>query len=153
MSFKMVAGRNRSGISLLEILISVLIIAIGLLGILSLVVLGHHETQRGLLAERGALIADYGYHDFRVRGMGPAEAIGDLYGYPDDLRFSWRPTILDSNGFVVGPDQFQDHKKYTLRIEVFFDFIEDAPYDDPRNFPIFILDRTYWHDDAVLWKS
>ena len=152
MPCKMVAGRNRSGISLLEILISVLIVAVGLVGILSLLALGHHETQRGLLSSRGALIADFGYHDFRVRGYGPAEAIGDLYGCPDDIRFSWRPTILDSDGFVVGPDQFEPHKKYTLRIEVFFDFIESAPYDDPRNFPVFILDRPFWRDDAVLWQ-
>jgi hypothetical protein len=147
-----VAGRKRSGISLLEILFSIFIIAVGLMGIFALISLGHHQSLQGTLVERGKLVADYGYRDFRIRGYGPAEAIGDVYACPDDIRFSWRPTILDADGFVIGPDQFQAGQNYTLRIEVLFNYIEDAPYDDPRNTPIHIIEKPFRRDDALLWQ-
>jgi hypothetical protein len=63
------APRRRRGISLIEVLMSIFIVSVGLLGVLSLVPVGHLEAQKGSAADRAAVIGEYAMRDFRIRGL------------------------------------------------------------------------------------
>jgi len=56
--------RQRSGISLLEILISIGVVGIGLLGVASLIPLAHYKATEGVREERKALFGKRAFRDF-----------------------------------------------------------------------------------------
>ncbi len=90
-------SNRRRGISLLEVLISVFIISIGLVGVLSLLPVGHHEALEGTLADRAALVGKYAVRDYRTRGMDTTHN-GQRFPSEDDPNFSWSPTLTENNG-------------------------------------------------------
>ena len=59
----------RRAISLIEVLMSIFIISIGLLGILALLPLAYHLANKGTTADRGAIAGQAALRDFKVRGM------------------------------------------------------------------------------------
>ena len=63
---------HRRGISLIEVLISIFVMAVGLLGVLSLMPLAHHEANRGMIEDRKGQVGRAALRDFRVRGMAAA---------------------------------------------------------------------------------
>jgi hypothetical protein len=60
---------NRRGISLIEVLMSMFIISIGIIGVLSVIYVGHYQTDRGLTSDRGAAAGRAALSEFMVRGM------------------------------------------------------------------------------------
>ena len=62
-------GTYRRGITLLEILVSIFILVIGLLGTAALIPIGNSEVLKAGIAHRGAEVGIRAYHDFRVRRM------------------------------------------------------------------------------------
>jgi len=56
------------GVSLLEVLISIGILSVGILGVASMVPLGHHLTQEGIRADRAAAIGRAAFREFKIRG-------------------------------------------------------------------------------------
>lgn len=60
---------RRTGISLLEVLISAFVITIGLLGVAALMPVGHLQTARGARADRAGAMSRMAFRDFKVRGM------------------------------------------------------------------------------------
>src|SRR5688572_27600044 len=67
--FRAAIGTYRPGITLLEILVSIFILVIGLLGTAALIPIGNSEVLKGGIAHRGAEVGIRGYHEFRVRRM------------------------------------------------------------------------------------
>jgi hypothetical protein len=63
------ASHRRNGITLLEILVSIFILVIGLLGTAALIPIGNSEALKGQIAHRGAEVGVRAYHEFRVRRM------------------------------------------------------------------------------------
>jgi hypothetical protein len=59
----------RRGITLLEILVSIFILVVGLLGTAALIPIGNSEATKGQIAHRGAEVGVRAYHEFRVRRM------------------------------------------------------------------------------------
>jgi hypothetical protein len=60
---------SRTGLSLIEALISIFIVSIGLLGVVALFTIGHHDALGGAVADHAALVGREKLRDFRVRGM------------------------------------------------------------------------------------
>ncbi|MGC4003938.1 MAG: prepilin-type N-terminal cleavage/methylation domain-containing protein [Pirellulales bacterium] len=62
------AARRRSGISLIEVLMSIFILAVGLLGIASLLPLGQRQIEEAEQHDRAAIIGQNAFRTFRTRG-------------------------------------------------------------------------------------
>jgi hypothetical protein len=77
---KRIVAPARRGISLMEVLISAFIMAVGLLGVAALLPVGHHEASKGMLADRAAEIGRMAFRDFQIRGYDPADPIDNPDG-------------------------------------------------------------------------
>jgi hypothetical protein len=63
----------RAGISLLEVLISIFILAVGMLSIASLLPVGGYQAQKATIEDRKSVIGQNAFHEFRTRGMANAQ--------------------------------------------------------------------------------
>jgi hypothetical protein len=73
-------GRPPRGISLVEVLISVGVLTMGLLGVAALMPLAVHQAQRGVLEDRKAAAGRRAFREFKIRGMTNADSwIGDVF--------------------------------------------------------------------------
>lgn len=61
--------KHRLGISLMEVLISIFVISVGLLGLASLLPLAHIQASRGTRADRAAILGKVAVREFKVREM------------------------------------------------------------------------------------
>ncbi len=90
-------GRNdRQGISLLEIMISIGIVGIGLIGVAAMIPLAHFKAAQGVQQDRKALFGKRAFREFRVRGMddlGNLVSPASLMGSSD--QWSGGPFCLD----------------------------------------------------------
>lgn len=59
----------RSGISLLEVLISMFVLLFGLMGVASIFPVGNHYAGRGEQFDRGSALAEASFADLKARGM------------------------------------------------------------------------------------
>jgi hypothetical protein len=64
---------DRQGISLLEVLISIFILAVGMLSIASLLPVGGYQAQKATIEDRKSVIGQNAFHEFRTRGMANAQ--------------------------------------------------------------------------------
>ncbi|HTN74191.1 MAG TPA: prepilin-type N-terminal cleavage/methylation domain-containing protein, partial [Pirellulaceae bacterium] len=60
---------SRRGITLLEVLISIGVTAIGILGVMSLIPLAGSQARKGQIAERSIVIGLAGVGEMQTRGM------------------------------------------------------------------------------------
>ncbi|MFT5527861.1 MAG: prepilin-type N-terminal cleavage/methylation domain-containing protein [Pirellulaceae bacterium] len=61
--------RIRRGFSLIEVMFSIAVVAIGLLGVLALFPAASHQAQQGLIADSAARMAHNAFREFDVRNM------------------------------------------------------------------------------------
>lgn len=63
-------GRSRSlaGITLIEVMMSAMVVSLGIMGLVALIPLGTHLTERGTRADRVASIGERVYHEAKIRG-------------------------------------------------------------------------------------
>lgn len=62
------SSRQRSGISLLEVLISIFVLVVGILGLAALIPIGRFEVQEANKLDRGAALGKQAYREMRLRG-------------------------------------------------------------------------------------
>ncbi|PQO38165.1 hypothetical protein [Blastopirellula marina] len=62
------ATSHRLGITLIEVMMSTMVVSLGILGLASLIPLGTHLTNRGTLADRVAILGERALHEFMIRG-------------------------------------------------------------------------------------
>ena len=72
-AFRIPQSAIRNGISLLEVLMSIFIITIGVLGVATLLPLATHLASRGTMADRAAISGRNALHTFSVREMNNPE--------------------------------------------------------------------------------
>ncbi|MBA2117314.1 type IV pilus modification PilV family protein [Bremerella alba] len=59
----------RLGITLIEVMMSTMVVSLGILGLVALIPLGTHLTERGVRADRIASIGPRAFHEARARGL------------------------------------------------------------------------------------
>lgn len=64
-----IPSRARRGISLIEILMSIGVATIGVLGVASLIPVALHQTMQGTKRDRAAVVGQRALNEFRMRGM------------------------------------------------------------------------------------
>ena len=93
------AGAPRLGISLMEVLISIFVVAVGLLGVAALIPLAHFEANRGVIQDRKSLLGKSAYREFRIRGMLPQTMV---------LRDREMNPITDAQGPIIIVSNWSD---------------------------------------------
>ncbi|RCS54555.1 hypothetical protein DTL42_05300 [Bremerella cremea] len=61
------SSRRRRGITLIEVMMSTMVVSLGILGLASLIPLGTHLTNRGTLADRVAILGERAFHEAKAR--------------------------------------------------------------------------------------
>ncbi len=100
----------RTGISLLEVLISMFILAVGLLSIASLLPVGGYQVQKAMIDDRMSAIGQNAFHEFRTRGManaanwvGMPAAMSESQTFPKPISVAIDPLVFTSP--LVGGQQ------------------------------------------------
>lgn len=71
------SGRYRAGLSLVEVLISMFVMTIGLLGLAALIPVGQAMMSRGAVAEQKAIVGRQALREFKVQGLlKPPDGLG-----------------------------------------------------------------------------
>ena len=124
---------RRRGISLLEVLISMFVLAIGLMGVAALIPAGRHEIVEAIKLENAAMVGRGAFRDIQIREyLNPALNPRDLdpTKYPVGWRdvangtgtFGYRPDVIRTDGTHV-PFAYQDPTTTS-----------QTNYDDPNYF-------------------
>ena len=144
---------RRRGLSLVEVLMSIFVIAIGLLGVAALLPLAHYEASQGTIEDRIGFVGRRFWRDFLVRGWdrpdnwlssnGAAMTVVPGQAYCIDPRFVARNSatgsLFPSTGTAIAmprislrsaPDgplmgMFQADELFTSRDDLFFIQSED----------------------------
>jgi hypothetical protein len=102
------AGRRHRGITLPEVIISIFILAIGVLGVAALLPVGNVEVQRASITHRGAELGLRTYRELRLRGwmqpeMWMAGGGGPVVDESGRLQSQYRgkPLAIDPVGVAV----------------------------------------------------
>jgi Tfp pilus assembly protein PilV len=75
---------GRAGITLIEILVSLGVLAVGLVGVATMLPLALHQSREGVMEDRKAAAGRRAFREFQVRGMAnPENWVGDLGIIPD----------------------------------------------------------------------
>lgn len=59
----------RTGLSLIEVLITIFVLSIGLLGVVTLVPVAHHQARQGVINDHAAYVGRNQFRDFRIRNF------------------------------------------------------------------------------------
>ncbi len=140
----------RSGISLMEVLISVFVISIGLLGIAALIPVANYSLVETSKSDRSAACGQAAMRDVRVR------ALADPYIWPlvhKTEPFSNPYANTDGATYVIDP--LGPNGQYfgtQVPLVTCAGMINDAPDPDPdRGKPTALAERVfYWNDDLLF---
>jgi hypothetical protein len=72
---------RRPGVSLLEIMISIGVVGIGLIGVASLIPLAHYKATEGVREDRKAIFGKRAYREFFIQGF---DRPGSMVGFPQN---------------------------------------------------------------------
>lgn len=61
--------RTHLGVTLIEVMMSTMVVSLGILGLVALIPLGTHLTERGVRADRIASLGQRAFHEARARGV------------------------------------------------------------------------------------
>ena len=104
----------RAGISLLEVLISIGVIALGIFGVASLIPVAQFQVAQGTKLDRIAAFGPSAAAEFRIRGMGspknwvqsPIAAVSAADGSSDGSGVFRRGFVIDPLGVIEGKQIF-----------------------------------------------
>lgn len=99
----------RSGLSLLEILVSVFVLSIGLLGVAAVIPLGHHQILEAAKSDRASACGRAAVHEVKIRGwINPSVWRQLAVNEVDPLNANWLPytyPVTFDTGTSGNPDQ------------------------------------------------
>jgi hypothetical protein len=86
------AAASRRGITLLEVLISMFVLLIGLMGVGAMIPAGRYEIMQGVKTDYGTTVGRAAFRDLKARGyLNPknwADAVGSPVYFPATMRFA-----------------------------------------------------------------
>ena len=95
MSTQSRTSRRRRGISLLEVLISMFVLAVGLMGVAALIPAGQHEIVEAAKLDNAAMLGRAAFRDMQVRG----------YLNPNGWRYSPTGATIQSTNRAIRPNR------------------------------------------------
>ncbi|MFI4874228.1 MAG: hypothetical protein ACIALR_02785, partial [Blastopirellula sp. JB062] len=103
------AIRNRAhGITLVEVLMSTMVVMLGILGLISLIPLGSHLAERGTRSDRIASVGRRVYREAKIRGvLNPASWMDPVAGDQDTFRVS-ATSLPVRQSYLIDPMFFVD---------------------------------------------
>jgi len=104
----------RRGVSVMEVLMSIGIVSVGLLGVVALVPVGGHQADRGFMKDFSALYGKSAFRQFELRGMGEPRnwVVFNLNnGAPETFSTatSNRPGVPRPHGYCLDPRFISRH--------------------------------------------
>ena len=133
---------SRGGISLLEVLISLGVLSIGLLGVALLIPVAQFKTKQGLLEDRKALLGRGAVREFRVRGLNDP---GSPF-FPNWIGYPYQMSDPQANTQVFQATMGVIRKPYCL------DPLMIAAQFDPAGTKSVSLEATAFFPNGT-WKS
>ncbi len=108
------ASRPRRGVSLLEVLISIMILTVGILSVIALFPVAQFYATRGLQADETAVLGRRAHRDFKIRGMDNPENWRTVTGAAATFNGK-TPVCIDPLGIAFGNVQpFAGMSRFTL---------------------------------------
>lgn len=109
-----VAKQNRSGVSLLEVLISIGVIALGIFGVAALIPVAQFKVAEGTSLDRQSALGPSAVSEFRIRNMNaPATWLPTLQSLvdanvldPSEVNRPARGVVIDPLGVLAGANFF-----------------------------------------------
>jgi hypothetical protein len=123
--------RFRSGISVLEVLISIGVASVGLLGVILLIPLADHQMNRGLVLERSNQVGANAFREFEIIGADNPNLWRQLTGSA--------PAVIAPARMGVDPFSNQTEVRRAFCLDPAFVFFNGSSLgtnnEDPRVFP------------------
>lgn len=128
---------RRRAVSLLEVLFSIGVIAIGLAGILALLPLGLYQMGKGNVADRSSRAGLNAVEDFEIRGMGRPDTWIHADGTPvqSATKVAAVPHLPIGYSFCIDPRFIATAENQTTTSHPVV--VTTAPYFDARLFPYY----------------
>src|SRR5262245_39035064 len=96
------SGARRRGITLLECLIAIFVVAVGLLGILSLLPVAHRDMNETMRADTAAALGRRAWQEIQAGGLlDCSKWINNFQPWTDNQDASAVSGFIDSQGFVT----------------------------------------------------
>lgn len=108
----------RRAITLLEVLISMFILTVGILGVMSLIPLGHSEVSKAVATERAANCAAAALNEIHIRGFIKAPTFGTLPTDPPMTPAHWISPFLRADGTDELPAAVMDTNAAGQQVQV-----------------------------------
>ena len=111
-------GQRRRGLSLVEILISIFIVSIGLLGVAALLPIAHHDSKQGTLDDLSALVGKHAWRDFSIRRMNDTKSWdftdpnGNNPGFESNVIYVLDPLLITFRNDPDIPDEYGPFDNY-----------------------------------------
>lgn len=97
----------RSGITLIEVMMSTMVVSLGILGLVALIPLGTHLTERGVRADRIASLGPRAFHEARARGVfNPSNWVDQASGTSPQFMTSQVPQLPIRQPYLIDPTFF-----------------------------------------------
>ena len=131
--------RVRLGITLLEVLVSIGVLSIGLLGVVLLIPIAHHKAAQATLEDRKANVGRRAFHEFRLRGMARPRSWVSMAGGSPSL-----PVPMTDNSPL---NQRPLYQPYCIDPRMIGHIFNAAPANLPVRFP---ATGTIWMERLTL---
>ncbi|MEW4561389.1 hypothetical protein AB1K70_02620 [Bremerella sp. JC770] len=97
-------GRRTLGITLIEVMMSTMVVSLGILGLVALIPLGTHLTERGVRADRIASLGPRAFHEARARGVfNPNNWVDQATGTSPTFMTSTLPQMPVRQPYLIDP--------------------------------------------------
>ncbi|MFN3148761.1 hypothetical protein [Bremerella sp.] len=99
--------RSHHGVTLIEVMMSTMVVSLGILGLVALIPLGTHLTERGVRADRIAALGPRAFHEARARGyFNPNNWVDQASGTSPAFMTNTRPAMLVRQPYLIDPTFF-----------------------------------------------
>lgn len=148
-TFLHVRATRRCGLSLIEVLISILVVTVGLLGIASLLPIAQHDVKQGTLNDQKFLVAKRAWRDIRIRGFNqPSNWVylgtnGDMY---TEVFNSHHGSWFNENG--AGPIEINMFRSFV--IDPWFAATHDTTTDNQKKYFPYTLNASGFSPDLAI---
>ena len=110
------ARRGLLGVTLIEVMMSTMVVSLGILGLVSLIPLGTHLTERGTRADRIASLGERIYHEAKIRGAFDASLWAEATGISPFNANTGPPTPLPvRQPYMIDPMFFGSNGTHASR--------------------------------------